>query len=272
MARLGVALKEELHGGHQSRVYRVNEVNSPAASDLVIKLIGVDPTRRDLAIARLRVRNEVAGIDDRVVPIVALAGRKLNRIGDALVAASPYIDGAPLDLTQRPDVERMARALARLHESLRLVRVELPPLEALRVGDQRATLTENHQLLHGDFGGGNVLADHDGRLWILDFDDCGYGPVEFELGNSLFMALFDTSASLNQPSAEYEQFRRWFLGAYQSAAEHPISEEVVDVAVNVRGAALRYWLHHLDEAPPGIRDASPTWHQKLGAFAGIMLR
>lgn len=265
-------LKEELHGGRQSKVLRVSEIGSPESSDLVVKLIDIDRSQSDLAIARLRVRDRVAQIDDRVVPIVPLAGRKLNRLGNSLVVGSPYIEGSSIDITRRPDVERMARALARLHESLRLVRIELPPVEALRVGDQRATLTENHQLLHGDFGGGNLILDNDGRLWILDFDDCGYGPVEFELGNTLFMALFATSASLNQPSPDYDQFRRWFLSGYSSAAEHRFSQELVDVAVNVRGAALRYWLHHLDQAPIGIRNSSREWHQKLGAFAGIMLR
>lgn len=266
--KLGVKLKQELHGGYQSRVVLVTD-HGGQGRDLVIKLIEASTIDRSQAIERLQVRDRVASYDDRVVPIVALMGNKLNRIGDCLAIASPRIDGRFLDVASRPDVERMGRALARLHQSLRLVQADLPMVAPLRAGPPVEGLLDGHQLIHGDFAASNQLLDADGRLWILDFDDCGYGPVEFELGNTLFMALFDTSPSLNQPSDEFRQFRRWFLGAYQADAEHSISELVVDLALQARSDALRYWLNHLDEAPLGIRNASDSWHRHLLAFAGI---
>ena len=238
--------------------------------ELVIKLIDGEQADRTDALARLKVRDRVAAYDDRVVPLVPLAGQKVNRIDNCYVIASPKIDGRFLDITNRPDVERMGRALARLHQSLRLVHVELPPVAALNIESLGEGLKENHQLLHGDFFSSNLLLDQAGLLWIFDFDDCGYGPVEFELGNSLFMALFGTSASLNQPSDDYYQFRHWLLGAYRASAEHAVSELLVNEAVQVRSDALRYWLHHLDEAPIGIRNASPSWHRHLRAFAGVV--
>ena len=269
-SRLGVTLDRELHGGHQSRVWLATSDGAAVSGDLVVKLIDASMIDRALALDRLRVRNSVARYDDRVVPIVTLAGAVVNRVENCLVVASPRIDGRFLDLTNRPDVERMGRALARLHQSLRLVHVELPAVHALTTGPLVEGLQDNHQLLHGDFGTSNLLLDGEGRLWIYDFDDCGYGPVEFELGNTLFMALFDTSPSLNQPSDEYRQFRHWFLGAYKASAEHPVSEMLVDIGLQARSDALRYWLNHLDEAPVGIRTASPAWHRHLRAFAGIV--
>lgn len=227
-------------------------------------------TDRAEALTRLQVRYAVSRHDDRVVPIVPLAGQAVNRVEHCFVIASPRIDGRFLDVTNRPDVERMGRAMARLHQSLRLVHSELPPVHALRIGDMVEGLQDNHQLLHGDFAPSNLLLDGDGRLWIYDFDDCGYGPVEFEIGNTLFMALFDTSPSLNQPSDEYRQFRHWFLGAYKASAEHPVSDMLVDIGLQARSDALRYWLNHLDEAPVGIRTASDAWHRHLRAFAGII--
>jgi len=262
-------VKRELRGGYQSRVVLATERNGPHSRDIVIKLIDATLIDRPEAMERLRVRDRVSSHDDRVVPIVPLAGAKVNRIGDCFAVASGKIDGRFLDVAHRPDVERMGRALARLHQSLRLVSADLPAVAALRAGEPVEGLLDNHQLLHGDFGASNLLLDGDGWLWIFDFEDCGYGPVEFDLGNTLFMALFDTSPSLNQPSDEFRSFRSWFIGAYKASAEHAISELIVDLALQTRSDALRYWLNHLDEAPVGIRESSPAWKRHLRAFAGV---
>ncbi len=267
-ARLGVVPQRELHGGYQSRVVLAVETVGTQSREVVVKLVDGATEGRAETLARMQVREAVASYDDRVVPIVALAGVKVNRIGNLLAVASPRIDGRYLDVTNRPDVERMGRALARLHQSLRLVHVELPPVAALRAGHLVEGLQDNHQLLHGDFAPSNLLLDNDGRLWIFDFDDCGTGPVEFELGNTLFMALFDTSASLHQPTEAYRQFRHWFLGAYKASAEHAVSDMLVDIALRARGDALRHWLSNLDAAPIGIRKATESWHRYLRAFAG----
>lgn len=269
-ARLGITLDRELRGGHQSRVWLATSHQGRSPHDLVIKIVDGAVDDRDHVIARLRLRDQVARYDHRVVPLVPLAGAMVNRVEHCFAIASPRIDGRFLDVTNRPDVERMGRALARLHQSLRLVQAELPVVRALRTGTPVEGLHDNHQLLHGDFGPTNLLLDGEGRLWILDFDDCGYGPVEFELGNTLFMALFETSPSLNQPSDEYRQFRRWFLGAYRASAELSVSELLVDIGLQARSDALRYWLSHLDEAPIGIKNATETWHRRLRAFAGII--
>ena len=269
-ARLGLHYIRELHGGHQSRVVLASSQDASLPSELVVKLIDSSTADHSHALERLQVRDRVATYDDRVVPIVMVDGAKVHRIGNCLAVASPKIDGRFFDVGDRPDVERMGRALARLHQSLRLVHSELPVVSALRAGPLVEGLQNNHQLLHGDFSASNLLLDNDGRTWIFDFDDCGFGPVEFELGNTLFMALFSTSPSLNQPSDAYQTFRKWFLGSYQASAEHTISELLVNLALQTRSDALRYWLNHLDEAPIGIRNASEPWRDHLRSFAGVL--
>ena len=194
--RVGLSVKRELHGGFQSRVVQAVDQRNECAPPLAVKLMLVEADDRSTALERIRVRDQVSRLDDRVVPIVPIDANKVNRIGDTLAVASPLIEGRTLDITSRADVERMGRALSRLHESLRICRANLPVVAALRVNGGADGLNENHQLLHGDFSPSNLLLDDDGRLWVLDFDDCGYGPVEFELGNTLFMTcLLYTSPS-----------------------------------------------------------------------------
>lgn len=264
--RLGVKPIHELHGGFQSRV--VLAQTASGGTRLVIKLLDATNVDRTEAIARMQVRDRAAHYDDRVVPLLALAGTKVNRIGNCLAVASPFVVGRKPEITQGGDIERMGRALARLHQSLRLVSADLPVVAALRAGPPVEGLLDNHQLLHGDFGAANLLLDAEGRLWVFDFEDCGYGPIEFELGNTLFMALFATSTAMNQPSAEYQYFRKRFIDAYQVEANRSISPLLIDLGVQARSDALRYWLRNLDEAPIGIRTASPAWHDYLRAFTG----
>lgn len=267
-ARLGLRPIRELHGGFQSRVVLAEATNG--GGHLAVKLIDASAVDRAQAMARLQVRDRVAHYDDRVIPIVPIAGAKVNRIANCLAVASPFVNGRFPDIANGDDTERMGRALARLHQSLRLVSADLPAVAPLRAGAPVEGLLDNHQLLHGDFGPSNLLLDDDGRLWILDFEECGHGPVEFELGNTLFMALFDSSPSLNQPSDDYRNFRRRFLSAYQGEADHAVSMLLVDLAVQARSDALRFWLRNLDQAPIGIRTASPEWHRHLQAFASVI--
>lgn len=109
-----------------------------------------------------------------------------------------------------------------------------------------------------------MLFDGD-RTRVIDFDDCGYGPVEFELGNTLYMVLFD--ATLNNDPRSYERFRQWFCDSYAAEAARVISEVDLDRSIELRRSALRYWLDHPAEAPIGIRSASTEWHRQLRIFA-----
>ncbi len=72
--RLGVSLRQELHGGHQSRVVLATESDGARSRNLVIKLIDAMAIDRVHSIERLKVRDRVASYDDRVVPIVSVGG------------------------------------------------------------------------------------------------------------------------------------------------------------------------------------------------------
>ncbi len=263
--QLGIELAEELHGGHQSRVFRAV---GPAGSDIVVKLIDINTVDQGLASERLRVRNEAAQHDDRVSPLLSFGGSVVNQLGHCLVVGSPFVAGRQPRLGDRHDVERMGSGLALLHRSLRLFSSDLPMVGALRIANRPEPAT-GHQLLHGDFAPSNLILDDQHRQWVIDFDEAGYGPVEFELGNSLFMAIFDTCQRLDHLSDDYLKFRQWFLEAYQATASDSVSESLVDESLHLRADALRYWLDHLDEAPLGIRSATAEWHRHLRAFVGM---
>jgi len=153
-----------------------------------------------------------------------------------------------------------------LHRSLRrLTTRPLPLVAALRASEPAPeALTGPIQLLHGDYSLANVFLDGD-RTRVIDFDDCGYGPVEFELGNTLYMVLFD--ATMNNDPRSYERFRRWFCDSYTAEAATVLSDADLDRSIELRRSALRHWLEYPANAPIGIRSASPEWRRQLQTFA-----
>ncbi len=157
----------------------------------------------------------------------------------------------------------MGRTLARLHRSLAL----MPPIDvghvaALEVGTPLVAGSAP-QLLHGDFSSSN-LRHHDGKLSVFDFDDCGYGPIEFDVANTLYMELFD--AVMTNRIDRYRTFRTWFVDAYVSESGIDIHDDTLDAMIAVRRDALGYWIEHLDQAPIGIRTSSPEWLEQLRGF------
>ena len=119
------------------------------------------------------------------------------------------------------------------------------------------------QLLHGDFNALNVIVTPAGPR-LIDFDDCGYGPVAFDVANALYMVLFD--ASVGDRPKLYATFRPGFLAGYRQAAGRPLDDGEVDGFIDARVAALGRWLDDLPNAPIGIRTSSPEWLQTLRAF------
>ena len=99
---------------------------------------------------------------------------------------------------------------------------------------------------------------------LIDFDDCGYGPVAFDVANALYMVLFD--ASVGDRPKLYATFRPGFLAGYRQAAGRPLDDGEVDGFIDARVAALGRWLDDLPNAPIGIRTSSPEWLQTLRAF------
>jgi Ser/Thr protein kinase RdoA (MazF antagonist) len=260
----GMRVIRELSGGHQSRTF-LGEINR---QPVVAKLTDSRLVDRHLHDSRIRMLVKLAGVASGaaagVVAPIRHCGRYSNQLGNWRVVVYPYVNGLSPNLHDSGDVSLMGRTLAKLHRAMaKLPPYDLAMVATLRVPGAALPADAPFQLLHGDFGCANLLFNDDG-VRVFDFDDCGYGPVEFELGNSLFMVLFDATVRSDLPM--FERFRRWFMDAYQEESRRLIDDHLVDEMIELRRNALRYWLDHLNEAPTGIRTSSPTWHATLRAF------
>ncbi len=258
-ASLGLTVRTELHAGHQSRVF----LASGRVGEVVVKLteVGDGP-----AAARARRMVELvrclADENPDVVGPIDLGAGLVTEIDGWRVVGYPHVDGAPPDPDDPDAVRAMGATLARLHRSLAAQPdPDLPPVAALRVSPTESS--GRNQLIHGDFGGANLITTPTG-LRVIDFDDCGLGTREFDIGNSLYLDLFDAwhGGRLDRQ----HRFRSWFVEAYQTAAPEPIDLEAVDAGVATRVAALARWLVDPSDAPLGIRTASVEWRQRLRVF------
>lgn len=254
---LGLAPVSELHAGHQSRVFLASGRSGPRIVKLIETGHGDAFTRK-----RVEVAAELAEINPTVVGPIMLESGLVTEIERWQVVCYPYVEGTPPDTARRADVEAMAATLASLHRSMAaLAHVDLPPVMALR--GQTGHRMVHEQIIHGDYASANLINTPTG-LRIIDFADCGFGSVEFDVGNSLYMARFD--AWHGGSPGRYDRFRSWFVDAYHIAASTDFDAAVVDEAIQVRVNALGRWLADPDQAPTGIRTASPAWRAKLRSF------
>ena len=258
---IGVVRSEELHGGYQSRVF----AGTCGGERVVVKLTDsrlVDQGYR----RRVEMTSLLAQVDDSVVgPLMTKSG-VIAELGAWLAVVYPFVVGETPDVSDEDDVIRMATTLARLHRSLRqLDSVDLPAVAALAGAElpTGAAGLDSRQLLHGDFSPANLLLSN-GRIRVFDFDDSGYGPIEFEVGNTLYMGLFD--AAMSSEMQRYERFRAWFIDGYRTASGHGVPDELVDTSIALRVQALGRWLDRPESAPIGIRTATPAWRGALRAF------
>lgn len=158
----------------------------------------------------------------------------------------------------------MGAALASLHDSLReLSGRDLPRVAGLRASGERAG-TDSDQLLHGDFNNTNMVVTNAG-VRIFDFDDCGYGPVEFDLANALYVVLFD-SLTGGIGAHVYAEFRSAFLEGYSDRAGSRPSNSTLDSLIDTRVRALEHWIANPQEAPIGIRESDEEWLEVLRQF------
>lgn len=67
---------------------------------------------------------------------------------------------------------------------IRLPQYRLPPVQGLEGGSWDADRGDI-QLIHGDYAASNLIATPSG-LRVIDFDGCGEGSSEAEIGNSLY--------------------------------------------------------------------------------------
>lgn len=259
---IGVVCGQELHGGYQSRIF----AGACGGDRVVVKLtdsrLVVDQTYR----RRVEVASLLAEMDDSVVgPLMTKAG-VIVELGLWLAVVYPFVAGTAPDVCEEADVRRMATTMASLHRSLQqLDPVDLPAVAALAGAEPLtgAAGLGRPQLLHGDFSPANLLFSEK-QLRVFDFDDCGYGPIEFEVGNTLYMVLFD--AAMSSEMERYERFRAWFVDEYRSASSHGVPDELVDKSIGLRVQVLGRWIDRPESAPIGVRTATSAWRDSLRAF------
>jgi Ser/Thr protein kinase RdoA (MazF antagonist) len=256
----------ELSGGHQSRVFRV--IGGDGV-DSVVKVLDASMVDRAELDARLVVTAALADLDPRVCRPLRIGGRHVTELTcadgqECYVVRVEFAAGLAPDPADATDATRMGTTLSTLHVSMsQLGPTPLPLVAALRTVSPGVPPTGAHQLLHGDFNASN-LRESAGTVRIFDFDDCGYGPPAFDVANALYMVLFD--AFTNGRMTSYREFRRSFVAAYVGSSGSFLEEELLDGFIDLRVRALEAWLDDLDNAPIGIRTASPSWHATLRSF------
>ena len=261
---LGASDAHELVGGHQSRVFLMT---CAGAQPVIAKVLDGGAIDRPAVETLLQMIAQLAEIDPQVCRPIPIAGELVTGIvadhqPAGLLTCYEYAGGVPVDPAEPADAARMGRALGRLHQSLRLIPdTKLPVVAALRADEPG--VGGAYQLLHGDFGGSN-LRRVGGRIRIFDLDDCGYGPIEFEIANSLYMVLFD--AVTGECPATYRRFAGPFVAAYGGAAGADPDSKAVSHFIGRRISALGRWIDDPSSAPAGIRNASPQWREILRAF------
>jgi len=265
-AGLGFHDATEIGGGWQSHVYRAHGTRG----DVAVKLTQARLVDRAVLGRRAALVDVLAGRNPTVVAPVPVCGDLVYPFNDWLVTATRFVEGEHPDQFDGSLGDPLGACLGDLHRSMgELPRVELPRVAALRTssGGPWESLADD-QLLHGDFATSNLVRTSDG-ICIFDFDDCGYGPVEFDIANSLYMVLFDSWVS--DKLSQYREFRAGFIGGYERSTHRHIDPATVDALMDVRVTAMRRWISHPTEAPIGIRTSPPDWIDTLSRFAQAWL-
>ncbi len=262
---LGLSIGPELHAGYQSMVFLAQ-----VPSGRVVVKLSDERMLGEAFESRVALLHDLSEVTDAVVGPVQLRSGHIERADGWAIVCYPYVEGREPDIESREDVTAMVAAMVELHESLAtLDGRDVPEVAALRgaASASGAAARAGRRLIHGDYAASNLVVTADG-IRVIDFDDCGYGTVDFEIGNSLYMVLFD--GWLDGDFERYERFRRWFVDRYRVSAVRSegasLDDASLDEAIAIRIGALRRWLGNPAIAPIGIRTASTSWRRRLGAF------
>lgn len=97
---------------------------------------------------------------------------------------------------------------------------------------------DNYGLVHADFLPDNILI-HDGRLTLIDFDDCGYGWHLYEMATGLF-------PQIRQPF--FDELVAAYLEGYRSEREFSAAdEEILPAFLMICGLNYLGWLQKRGE-------------------------
>jgi Ser/Thr protein kinase RdoA (MazF antagonist) len=252
----------ELGGGWQSRVFAVEG----AAGSLAVKLTPAHLVNRRALEQKAALVDDLARLDASVVAPVPVCGSLVYPFGEWLATATDLIDGDRLEESNAAHSELLGASLAGLHRSMREVpAVDIPRVAALRSDAGHWGLSaESDQLLHGDFNTSNLILTSAG-IRIFDFDDCGYGPIEFDVANSIYMAGFDSWAKEGS-MATFRAFRSAFVAGYSRSSDRTLEDASIDSLIDTRVMALRRWAANPAAAPIGIRNSPVEWIETLERF------
>ncbi|MDO8389834.1 MAG: phosphotransferase [Actinomycetota bacterium] len=248
-------------GGHQAQVFTACGVSGP----LIVKVIDAALADPAQAVGRVTMAAALAAIEPDVCRPLPLAGRLVHEVrladgGLGLATLWQLAGGRAPDPADGADVARMGAALARLHTAMATLGPSgLPPVAAYR----NELDSPSWQVLHGDFNTANLRIDGD-IVRVFDFDDCGRGPIEFDVANAIYMVLFDSYLAAT-PSIG-QQFRTALLDGYAQQSGTTFPADVIDREIVRRVNALAGWLNVPEAAPVGIRTSTDEWKQVLRAF------
>lgn len=256
-ARFGLAEVYAVEGGHQAQVFTAVGPDGP----LIVKVIDGTLTDPTLVAARVAFVAALADHEPAVCRPLRWAGAFVHELpAGALATMWELADGREPDPADAADATRMGATLARLHAAMATIdRPALPPVATYR-NDPEAL---SWQVVHGDFNIANLRIDGD-AVRVFDFDDCGLGPVEFDVANAVYMVLFDSY--LAATPAIGQQFRTALLDGYARQSGVSFAPEVIDREITRRVDALAGWLNVPEAAPVGIRTSTDEWKRTLRAF------
>ncbi|AZI37213.1 putative protein kinase [Caenibius tardaugens NBRC 16725] len=116
---------------------------------------------------------------------------------------------------------------------------------------------EHFGLIHADFVPENLLHD-EGRLLLIDFDDCGYGWHMFELATALYF-------NLDEP--EYPQLRDALFQGYRSERALSAGDEaLLPLFMFLRGTTYLGWLQTRPETQTA-KELGPMLIERTCALA-----
>jgi Ser/Thr protein kinase RdoA (MazF antagonist) len=152
---------------------------------------------------------------------------------DGLVGEQPFW-GRFWELAALGDTERELLTRARDR-----VRRELGALERS---------PRNYGLIHADFAPENLMVDGD-RVWLLDFDDAGYGWHLFEIATSLYF-------HIGQP--HFDAIEQATIAGYRSERELPDADVArLPLFYTARGFTYLGWVHTRQETQTA-RELTPA--------------
>jgi Ser/Thr protein kinase RdoA (MazF antagonist) len=252
----------ELGGGWQSRVF----AGEGTTGSLAIKFTQAHLADVRVMEQRAALVTGLARLDASVVAPVPVCGSLVHSFREWLVTATSFIDGDRLEESNTAHSELLGESLAGLHRSMREApAVDMPRVAALSSdAGHWGRSAESDQLLHGDFNASNLVLT-DAGIRIFDFDDCGYGPIEFDVANAIYMVGFDlwvTEGSM----ATLGAFRSAFLAGYSRSSDRTFEDAIIDSLLDSRVMALRRWAANPSAAPMGIRNAPAEWIETLERF------